>query len=75
MCEWVVAECAEGLDLRLTASHAGLRSIDFDLLRPPVGEPGSGNVILEESVRQLRAYFAGALRVFTIPLDPRGTDF
>ena len=75
MCEWVVAECAQGLDLRLTAGHSGLRSIDFDLSRPPVGEPGAGNVILEESVRQLRAYFSGSLRNFTIPLDPRGTDF
>ena len=28
-----------------------------------------------EAVAQLRAYFAGELRVFDLPLDPQGTDF
>jgi O-6-methylguanine DNA methyltransferase len=31
--------------------------------------------VLLEAVSQLRAYFAGALREFTLPLDPQGTEF
>jgi methylated-DNA-[protein]-cysteine S-methyltransferase len=73
--EWVIAECAEGLPLRLTAGETGLRSIDFDVTGPPSGEPAARNPILEDAVRQLRAYFAGSLRTFTLPLDPLGTEF
>jgi methylated-DNA-[protein]-cysteine S-methyltransferase len=76
MLEWTVAECAPGVRLRFTASPGGLRSIDFDLDRTPQGDPAAGrNAILEETSRQLRAYFEGALRVFTLPLDPQGTEF
>jgi len=31
--------------------------------------------VLEQIERELAAYFAGALRDFTVPLDPQGTDF
>jgi methylated-DNA-[protein]-cysteine S-methyltransferase len=31
--------------------------------------------LLAEAARQLRAYFAGALRRFDLPLSPRGTAF
>lgn len=75
MCEWTVAECAEGVRLRFTAGAAGLRSIQFRLEEPPEGEPSSGNRLLAEAEAQLRAYFAGRLRVFDLPLDPRGTGF
>ena len=33
------------------------------------------NPILLEAERQLRAYFAGNLKEFTLPLDPHGTAF
>ena len=41
----------------------------------PPGERNEGNPLLLEAVRQLRAYFAGALREFQLPLDIEGTDF
>jgi O-6-methylguanine DNA methyltransferase len=53
----------------------GVRSIDFDQSRPAEGEPSDSHPVLLEAVRQLRAYFAGALREFTLPLDPCGTEF
>src|SRR3954453_19101020 len=75
MLEWLVVDCAGDVPLRLTASAAGLRSIDFDLSRPGEGVGAAGITLLEEAARQLRAYFAESLRDFTLPLDPRGTDF
>jgi methylated-DNA-[protein]-cysteine S-methyltransferase len=61
--------------LRLVASEAGLRSVDF---------PGRGadpeaidgqSPVLAEAARQLREYFAGTRTGFTIPLDLVGTPF
>jgi methylated-DNA-[protein]-cysteine S-methyltransferase len=75
MLQWIEFEFGADLPLRLTASESGLRSIDFDLTGQPAGEPVSRNSILSEAVNQLRAYFAGSLRDFTVPLDPRGTEF
>jgi methylated-DNA-[protein]-cysteine S-methyltransferase len=75
MLEWLVAECAAGVQLRLTASPGGLRSIDFDLSRPAEGARAREHEILREAARQLSAYFDGSLRTFTIPLDMQGTDF
>jgi O-6-methylguanine DNA methyltransferase len=75
MLEWLVAECAPDVHLRLTASPGGLRSIAFDLSGPAEGEPAREHAILREAVRQLSAYFDGSLRAFTIPLDMRGTEF
>jgi methylated-DNA-[protein]-cysteine S-methyltransferase len=75
MLEWLVAECAADVHLRLTASPSGLRSIDFDLSRPAEGTPAREHAILREAARQLAAYFDGSLRAFTIPLDMQGTDF
>jgi len=31
--------------------------------------------VLKEAVRQLKGYFAGELREFSLPLEPKGTDF
>jgi methylated-DNA-[protein]-cysteine S-methyltransferase len=42
--------------------------------RPPSGAP-SGEAHLDHLARELDAYFAGALRRFTVPLSPRGTSF
>lgn len=75
MLAWMVAECASGLQLRLAASPSGLRSIDFDLTLAPEGNPFPEHPLLREAARQLSAYFAGELRVFSLPLDPEGTDF
>jgi methylated-DNA-[protein]-cysteine S-methyltransferase len=75
MLEWLVAECGPDVRLRFTAGADGIRSIDFDLSRPAEGSEASGSPLLQEAVRQLRAYFAGTLREFSLPLDPRGTEF
>jgi methylated-DNA-[protein]-cysteine S-methyltransferase len=83
MLQSLVAECSPEIQLCFTATEFGLRSIRFmreesDL--PSLGH-GEGSVaaeanrVLDDAVRQLRAYFAGALRQFTIPLDPQGTEF
>jgi methylated-DNA-[protein]-cysteine S-methyltransferase len=57
--------------LWLEAERGGLSRIAFE------GLPGaaSDDVLLREAEDQLRAYFAGELRRFELPLAPRGTDF
>jgi methylated-DNA-[protein]-cysteine S-methyltransferase len=57
--------------LWLDADGAGLSSIAFD---GPVGSH-SDDPLLREAESQLRAYFAGALTRFDLPLSPRGTEF
>jgi len=39
------------------------------------GVPGPDSPLLREAAAQLRAYFAGRLRRFDLPLAPRGTAF
>lgn len=64
--------------LLLAADDSGLRRIDFVNGRTPVqadpqwhddAEP------LRETIRQLRAYFAGELETFDLTLAPQGTSF
>ncbi|HTX36476.1 MAG TPA: methylated-DNA--[protein]-cysteine S-methyltransferase [Bryobacteraceae bacterium] len=82
MLESIEVQVAESLTLRISASAKGLRGIQFD--RPgtaaapaeALSEAGaSPNPLLAEAVSQLRAYFAGRLREFHLPLDLAGTDF
>jgi methylated-DNA-[protein]-cysteine S-methyltransferase len=75
MLEWIELEPAAGLTLRLAASPAGLRAIEFDPARSNAGPHNDGNPVTREAARQLRAYFAGRLREFDLPLDPEGTEF
>ena len=75
MFECTEATVVDGLDVRLVTSDCGLRAIDFDLSRPVEGSQHGIDPIATEAVRQLRAYFAGQLRRFDLPLDLRGTDF
>lgn len=79
MLEWIEAEVAESLVLRIAASRAGIRAIHFDRQAPsgpgtPLS-PSPENPLLAETISQLRAYFAGRLREFQLPLDFAGTDF
>jgi methylated-DNA-[protein]-cysteine S-methyltransferase len=73
--EWTEVKVADGVDLRLVASASGIRAIEFGL--QPVSEcpRNDRNPLLIEAARQLRAYFAGALREFRLPLDLQGTGF
>jgi methylated-DNA-[protein]-cysteine S-methyltransferase len=57
--------------LWLGGDEDGLTGVAFH------GEPDarSEDALLQEAAGQLRAYFAGELRRFELPLAPRGTDF
>jgi methylated-DNA-[protein]-cysteine S-methyltransferase len=64
--------------LTLAADGRGLRHIDFENGKYPVAigedwEHGPG--VLHEARGQLKAYFAGKLTQFDLPLAPVGTDF
>src|SRR6185503_15455314 len=60
--------------LLLVAGAAGLRAIGFQGSRPrPEWE--QRDEPFHEAERQLRAYFAGELRDFDLPLDAQGTPF
>ena len=75
MAEWIDLDMGDGLIMRLIAVGGGLREIRFHPEQPPAEPPAAGNRVLEESRRQLQAYFRGELRRFELPLDPQGTDF
>jgi methylated-DNA-[protein]-cysteine S-methyltransferase len=67
-------------ELKLVASEKGLVAILWPddnparvRLNSPIGD--TENPILVETERQLRDYFAGNLKEFTLPLDPHGTAF
>ncbi len=66
---------AGDLRLRLTAGAVGIRAIEFAPFAETGATPNSGNPLLADAVRQLRAYFAGQLRDFELPLDLAGTEF
>ncbi len=66
--------------LKLVAAERGLSAILWEnddprrvRLGPLVEDPD--NTVLVETERQLRAYFAGTLKAFTVPLDFQGTEF
>jgi O-6-methylguanine DNA methyltransferase len=63
------------LTVLLVAGDCGLRAIDFRSERPAKGERNDANRVTREAARQLRAYFAGQLRRFDLPLDMQGTEF
>ena len=75
MLEWTRVKVLDGVDLRLVTSASGIRAIQFDPL--PVSEwpRNDRNPLLLEAACQLRAYFAGQLREFQLPLDIEGTGF
>jgi len=75
MSAWTDEILIDGVNLRLVASETGIREIRFGCSEPIEGQRDPGNPFLVEAAGQLRAYFAGGLREFHLPLDLRGTDF
>ncbi|HXB69681.1 MAG TPA: methylated-DNA--[protein]-cysteine S-methyltransferase [Candidatus Acidoferrales bacterium] len=63
----------------MVASTSGIRAIEFEPLPAGEGVPDAvqnpENCLLAETCAQLRAYFAGQLREFRVPLDMQGTGF
>ena len=64
--------------LTLVRDQHGLRQVNF----PQNGQPAPADpewhedsAALAEAIRQLRAYFAGELEDFDLPLAPEGTPF
>lgn len=65
----------DGLTVRMVSSDSGLRAIEFEPWLTAGDWQRGSHPILSEAVRQLRAYFAGQLRQFDLPLDMQGTAF
>ncbi len=66
--------------LGLVASERGLAAVLWERERPgrvvlPAALEVGQHPLLDETVRQLQAYFKGRLKRFALPLDPHGTEF
>jgi len=63
--------------LRLVASARGLRRVDFANGAKPASHSGDdrAKAHLARAEKQLREYFAGQRREFTLTLDPEGDGF
>ncbi len=73
--QWIDSPTGE---LLLVADEYGLREVAFaEGRKPPRVEPAwmCDDALLREPIRQLRAFFAGELRRFDLPLKPEGTAF
>ena len=60
--------------MRITSNGEALTSALYARTDAP-SLPDTPNALTDEAVRQLREYFAGKRREFTVPLQPRGTEF
>jgi methylated-DNA-[protein]-cysteine S-methyltransferase len=75
MLEFVDLPFSDGLTLRVVAGSAGIRAIEFPPPRTATATLNPRNAVLSEAERQFRAYFAGELRRFDLPLDVVGSEF
>jgi len=75
MVEWTEVKIVDELRIRLVASKSGLRALEFHPFAGPEGERNDHNKWMNVAAEELRAYFAGRLRVFSVPLDMEGTEF
>jgi methylated-DNA-[protein]-cysteine S-methyltransferase len=64
-------EVSPGFSLSIETGPAGLRRIGFG----GRGENSHSSVVMRETIRQLRLYFAGELQTFDLPLELIGTEF
>jgi len=75
MLEWSRCEIADGYVFGVVASEAGIRAIRLDGAAEMPGRECASHPLVERAIAQLRAYFAGELRDFDLPLDMQGTAF
>ena len=75
MVEWTEVRVVDDLKLRLVATKSGLRALQFDPFRAPEGERNDANKWMSQAAEELRAYFAGTLKIFHVALDMEGTEF
>jgi methylated-DNA-[protein]-cysteine S-methyltransferase len=75
MVEWTEVNVVDDLKIRLVATKLGLQMLQFPPFGAPAGERNDANRLMNQTADELLAYFAGKLRVFTVPLDMQGTDF
>ncbi|UMG93082.1 methylated-DNA--[protein]-cysteine S-methyltransferase [Nocardioides sp. TF02-7] len=66
--------------LRIVANGGAITAIEFSPYRPapdgrPIGARTDDDPLLRRAVEQLRAYFAGELTDFDLPLAPSGTTW
>ena len=52
-----------------------MTAVRFGAAGPAVGQAGDLPPVLRQAVEELREYFAGERREFTLPLAPAGTPF
>jgi methylated-DNA-[protein]-cysteine S-methyltransferase len=71
MYEWSDLEVRTGLFLSIQAGPHGVSRVEFGKR----GTTGHNSDLMRETLRQLRAYFAGKLKAFDVPLEIVGTDF
>ena len=57
------------------SQHSSVRRAAALSAGRPVGQRDDASPLLQEAVRQLRAYFARDLKEFDLPLHPAGTPF
>jgi methylated-DNA-[protein]-cysteine S-methyltransferase len=73
---WSTFDLEAGWTLVLAATPKGLCRLSMNTPLPDEARlAGQDSPILADAARQLRAYFDGQLREFTIPLDLEGTPF
>lgn len=59
----------------VTATEWAVTAVRFGAAGPAVGQAGDLPQVLRQAVEELREYFAGERREFTLPLAPAGTPF
>lgn len=61
--------------LGIAERDGSITNLFFQTDTPPAQGTNPATALLKEAFYQLDAYLAGALRCFTLPLAPAGTDF
>lgn len=59
----------------ITEKDGSITNVDFIRSELPEGTQACETPLLKEAARQLKNYFAGELKKFSLPLAPEGTPF